>query len=93
MQNFKDPVQEFINRVHNSGQSGVKKNYLPASEENKWSIGDQVTIMLDPEHTDYSGQSGPVVAVDGGMVKVLISKGVATWFYCTDLRDATEADI
>jgi len=91
MSGLKDPVKGFIERVHNSGQSGARKNYLPASEENKWSVGDQVTVMLDPEHTDYSGRSGQVVAVDGGIVKVLISRGVAMWFYCTDLKDATEA--
>lgn len=90
MQNFKDPVRDFIDRIHNSGQGSNKRNYLPVSEENTFVVGEQATVLLDADHTDFSGKVGQVVALDGGMVELVFSKGVTGWFYYADLNKVDE---
>jgi len=71
MQNFKDPVQEFINRVHNSGQ-GAPKNAIKNGLKLK--VGDKVRQKGSTDPTDV----GKIVEVKGSWYNVDWGAGVYT---------------
>jgi hypothetical protein len=66
MEEIKDPVQEFIERVHNSGQGGAKKNWFAGEGPGK---GDKVRLKAAVKqsgwaHERQKGDTGTVVSVD-----------------------------